>query len=141
MGVPDEHGHAHVLTALVHSRPGVLNDGALHATQRLGTLSPLWLGHVTLRLHAAHAPRWGRGAEERLRGGRRGADEWCWGRRGAAEGAAEAQGERAESVEPPSSQPSPLATPSGRQGALGLSHTTTHSHSYTCTHAVPRFPC
>lgn len=78
-GVPDEHGHTHVLAALVHSRPGVLHDGALHAAQGLGALSPLRLGDVVLRLHAAHTPRRGGGAEERLRGGWRGADERCGG--------------------------------------------------------------
>ncbi len=54
---PDQNSDAHILTALVNMRPGVLNDAPLHIRQRLRSLPPLRLFILPLLLHATDTPR------------------------------------------------------------------------------------
>lgn len=109
---PDQYSDAHILTGLVNTRPGVLNDASLHICQRLWSLPPLCLFILPLFLHATDAPR-GTCAWSRHR---RWNERWWWwrGPTKLAEGATETQGKRVESVHPPPSHPVPL-TPLSRQ--------------------------
>lgn len=54
---PDQYCDAHILTGLVNTRPGVLNDASLHIRQRLWSLPPLGLFILPLFLHATDTPR------------------------------------------------------------------------------------